>query len=162
MTAPLRLSFVQWQLGLLGSEDLPAVATAVLERGVDSPSLRILAGLSRPTASEASPIVDGVAEELRLDLPVSNRDAVLLAARGIAERIVSGEIPAYEGARRIWSLWNDDDYPDELLPFVGEASQIDDYLAERVKDPDRYDAWIAAAQAGIVDAARELVRTVAA
>ncbi len=162
MTGPLRVVFVQWQLGLLRSDELPAKAVAALEEGVDSPSLRILAGLSEPTGSEAGPIVARIAEELGLRLPDSKRDALLLAARSVAERIVSGEVPAYEGARRIWSLWSDADYPDELLTFVGEASQIDDYIAERPRDPGSYDKWIAEAEASIVDAARNLVRTVAA
>ena len=162
MTAPLRVSVAQWQLGLLRSEELPGLAATALEKGVDSPSLRILAGLSSATASELAPLVARVADELKLDLPSSKRDIMLLAARGIAERIISGEVPPYDGARQIWSLWDDEDYPDELLPFVGEASQIDDYAATRVRDPATYNKWIANAEAGIVDAARQLVRSVAA
>jgi len=52
MTASLRVSVAQWQLGLLRSEELPGLAAAALETGVDSPSLRIVAGLSAPTGSE--------------------------------------------------------------------------------------------------------------
>src|SRR6267142_1228373 len=162
MTASLRVSVAQWQLGLLRSEELPGLDAAALETGVDSPSLRIVAGLSAPTGSELAPLIARVADELKLDLPNAKRDIILLAARGIAERIISGEVPPYDGARQIWSLWDDADYPDELVPFVGEASQIDDYIATRVRDPATYDKWIANAEAGILDAARNLVRSVAA
>jgi hypothetical protein len=66
-----------------------------------------------------------------------------------------------DGARRIWSLWIDD-YPEELLLFVGAASQLDDYVAERVRDPKTYDRWISEVEADIVEGARTLVRNVAA
>jgi len=68
------------QLGLLRCEELPGLAAAALETGLDSPSLRILAGLSAPTGSELAPFIARVADELKLDLPSSKRDIMLLAA----------------------------------------------------------------------------------
>jgi hypothetical protein len=145
----------------LQSEELPGRAAAALEQGLDSSSLRVLAGLKDPIGSDLERIVDRVAAELELKLPESKRDAVLLAARGIAQRILSGEMTPSDGARRIWSLWIDD-YPEELLLFVGAASQLDDYVAERVRDPKTYDRWISEVEADIVEGARNLVRNVAA
>ena len=42
-------------LGVATGEELVALATTALATGLDSPSLRILAGLTAPTADDAMP-----------------------------------------------------------------------------------------------------------
>ena len=73
-----------------------AWALTALEAGFDSPSLRILAGLSlhpHPTLSEARPYLDAALNEL--DLPVNaSRDEILRAyARVLAEELLAGVRP---------------------------------------------------------------------
>ncbi len=53
--------------------------------------------------------------------------AVRRLARDFARRIVSGEIPPYEGARAIWrELAWEPEAGDALLPFIGLASEWED------------------------------------
>lgn len=51
----------------------------------------------------------------------------------IAEGIVGNTIDPYKGARRIWGLLARDggDYPDDLITFVGMASEWEDHPEHR-------------------------------
>jgi len=49
----LDIAVARWVLGLLSGEELPWVACAALEAGLDSQALRRLAGELRPTMGEA-------------------------------------------------------------------------------------------------------------
>ena len=84
-------------------DDLPAIATDALCRGVDSPALRVLAGLN-PTEHPADmwQLFRKAVEEIGIAVPdeVSAARRVLrLHLRDIAEHRVA---PA-EGAGRIWA-----------------------------------------------------------
>jgi len=49
------------------------------------------------------------------------------------------------------------DFPDDLLVFVGSASQIEDLRAERVSDPARYDELITLCEDDIRQAACDVL-----
>ena len=119
-------------LGLTLSEDLVGVAIEALEDGRDSPSLRVLAGLSGSDVTQARALFDRVLEELGIVRP-SMRDAALLLARETAREIVSGTVEPYEGAKRIWELARSapDESLSELDPFIYAASEWEDRPEDR-------------------------------
>ena len=134
-------------LDLLRSEDIADVAVLALEDGCDSPSLRILAGLTAAEADEARALFDRALSELRRAMP-SKREAVLCLARETAKGILSGTIAPYEGGKQIWELCLrvPDANLSELDSFVYAASEWEDRPEDRHLLED-----------GIEAAARELV-----
>lgn len=84
------------------------------------------------------------------------------AARLIAQQILKGEIPAYDGAMRIWKEVLDrleSRIPDELWPFKSNASAIEDCLWDMQDSGADHSALIATCQEEIMAAARRLCRS---
>lgn len=48
-------------------------------------------------------------------------------ANEVTQKIALGSIPAYDGARLIWCIWERLGKPSQLSPFVGWASEYNDY-----------------------------------
>jgi hypothetical protein len=73
----------------------------------------------------------------------ATRDVLVIAAR-----IVRGDMEPYAGARAIWARMTEefDEYPEEIRPFVGMASEIEDH-------PEQRDAY----EADILEEARALL-----
>jgi len=116
-------------LGLTITDTLPNVAERALMDGYDSPSLRILAGLTKSEVTEeAIPYFKKALSELGVSLPLK-RDAVLLLANQVAKQILQGNIKPYEGAKKIWKLElileSNQDFHD-LDPFIYTASEWED------------------------------------
>ena len=127
----LRLAAARRHFDLLASIELPDLASAALEAGLDSPSLRELAGELCPTWADSGPLFERILHDFGLAL-LSRHHAAGVLARHYAEQIISGTLSPYEGARRIWSdvanaVWNDRDGPRQYLVFVGLASEWEDY-----------------------------------
>ena len=115
-----------WQLKSLASEEVPGTAEALLTRGYDTPAVVELAGLVRPVRSDAEPIVERALRELGVKRPTDAEAGRSLAAFWAAE-ILAGRLDPYVGARRIWTeSWFACGQPDDLIPFVGLASQYED------------------------------------
>lgn len=143
----LEVAASKMALGLLLSESLADVAVLALEDGCDSPSLRILAGLTAAEADEAKAVFERALAELHSAVP-SKRNAVLCLARETAKEILSGAMAPYDGAKQIWELSLR--IPEEHLPqldsFVYAASEWEHRPEDRHVFED-----------GIAAAARELV-----
>jgi hypothetical protein len=120
-----KLAAVLWSLNDLGSEQLPQIASAWLEKGLSSPSMLILAGESQTIMSEVGPIFERMLMELDIEIP-SHTDAAILLSKNIAQEIVDGRKSPYTGAREIWML--SIDYP-TIIPteFTGLASEHEDF-----------------------------------
>jgi hypothetical protein len=146
-TERLEVAASKVALGLLLSEEFSDVAVLALEDGCDSPSLRILAGLTAAEADEARALFDRALAELNVCVP-SKRDAVMRLARETAKELLSGAMAPHAGAKQIWelSLRIPDENLPELYSFVYAASEWED----RPEDRQVFEAGIAAA-------ARELV-----
>lgn len=86
--------------GDLRAEDLPGLATDALVRGLDSPSLRILAGHAPRDIDVSRELFGDVIGELGLP-PRSTDDALWCLVRLTATRVVDGHTPPVEGARWI-------------------------------------------------------------
>lgn len=131
-------------LGLETADRLPEFAGEALEQGADSPSLRMLAAMDAPCLEDALPLLEGALREAGATLPTP-RAAALRLARKTAERMVNGEVPAYEGSRQIWALARrvmDEDL-DDLDPFIYAASEWEDRPTDR---PFFEDAMLRAAR----------------
>jgi hypothetical protein len=75
---------------------------AALEHGLDSPALRILAGLGPQTIwSEAEPYFRRTLAELGITLPTVDESLRRLYLREVAGQIAVGEIPPAKGLERI-------------------------------------------------------------
>ena len=118
-------------LGDQPSEDLPAIAARALERGLDSPTLRELAGLSRKDVREAHDLFLIAIAEVGLEMPPPSEAARELA-RQWAFEMLAGTLTPYEGSRLIWhNSWDTLDrqqegQADDLVPFIGLASEWED------------------------------------
>jgi hypothetical protein len=145
--AGLQLVAAKAALDLATPEELADGATRALEGGLDSPALRVLAGVANADADEARALLDRALAELNVRTP-SQRDAVLQLARAFAAEIVDGTLPPYEGAKRIWDLTLrvPDEHIPELDSFVYAASEWQDRPEDRTVFAE-----------GIVAAARDLV-----
>ena len=56
--------YALWKMNQLPSEELPKIACDALENGLDSPALRYLAGLERPTSRELGHAFDDACSQL--------------------------------------------------------------------------------------------------
>ncbi|MFE5586367.1 hypothetical protein [Kitasatospora sp. NPDC056531] len=113
-----------------GSDRLIAAGLDALLRGVDSPSLPLLAGLGRNEEPDAPELFTKVLEELDLvpDLPADRDQALWAMARWWAGLIVDGKLDPLTGADLIW--WRvamELGYPGELQGLVNGAVNGDDW-----------------------------------
>jgi hypothetical protein len=147
--AGLQLVAAKAVLDLATPQDLADAATAALEDDLDSPSLRLLAGLTSDDLDEARALLDRALVELSLRKP-NQRDAVLDLAHEFAAEVVEETLAPYQGAKRIWELTLR--VPEEHLPeldsFVYAASEWED----RPEDRARFDEGIVTAARALLDA----------
>jgi hypothetical protein len=107
-------------------ERMPAAAADALEAGLDSRSLRQLAGADPADTEEIRKLFDRTLDELGIKKPLPV-EAGLAWARRIAGDIVRGAIPPYEGARQIWGkIYVRFPQLKELIGFVAYASEYED------------------------------------
>jgi hypothetical protein len=113
------------------TEELHEVATEALVRGLDSPSLRELAGTPASDVRDARDLFWQAMSELDIARPTRHQAGWLLVAAW-AHDIVDGRVAPYEGARRIWwEGWEELDRPAELTVFVALASEWEDHESHR-------------------------------
>jgi hypothetical protein len=143
----LRLLAAKDLLGLVGPEDMASEATTALLEGVDSPSIRQLAGMSSAESDEVRGVFQSALRELDIESP-SPREAAILVATEVASRITEGSVSPYDGAKEIWHIVRRlplERFP-ELDTFVYGASE----WKERPEDQKNF-------ADGIVAAAHDLV-----
>lgn len=133
---PLRVETLQTALtrfivGSLPSDDLPDIAAHALASGLDSPSLRSLAGASRAEPREARDLFLAAVSELGFRIP-SETEARRALVRLWAHQMIDGTLTPCEGSRLIWwEGWEELGRPDDLTVFVSLASQWEDSPAYR-------------------------------
>lgn len=113
------------------SERLPDVAAAALVDGLDSPSLRTLAGTPATEVREARDLFLAALAELGIALPTPDQARWNLV-RSWADDIVSDRVAPNDGAHRIWqqAFWQLG-APEVLTVFVGLADEWDDHEGHR-------------------------------
>lgn len=143
---PLRLASLRLSVGEQAPEELPDLAAEALARGLDSQSLRMLAGAPKDAYDDNRSLFIAAMNELGVDVPLPDAATRELVCYWAAE-IVAGALSPYDGARRIWLRgWERLGRPDDLTVFVGLASEWED-------DPERRDAY----ERDILAAAHDLI-----
>src|SRR3954469_22432913 len=126
-SSDLRSAQMLWALGLLEPSDLPGVATKSLVAGLDTPSLRILAGSDGEESLTLNKLFEQVLSEVGLS-PLTRAEAARRYAAVISGRILRGEVTPIEGARLIVAADRrvDDRNFHDLDPFIYCESEYDD------------------------------------
>lgn len=108
-------------------QPLVDAAAAALAEGVDSPTLRVLAGApARFADQEATEFASAVFSELGLALPVKfSEEAYVALARLKAQQFLDGELSARKLANELWSLYSACDYS----PALAAASGLGDWYS---------------------------------
>jgi len=111
MASDFAYYYALWKMDELPSEDVPKIACAALEEGLDSPALRYLAGLDKPTSWEIRRAFDDACSQLGI-IPASTseverrkreewlRDAIQCARR-VSTEILDGTVDPAEGWLRL-------------------------------------------------------------
>lgn len=117
----------RWALGLIRSDDLPAIAADALSNGFDSKSLVELAALSQTDANEARKLFERAMIELGHEV-MSKGAALKIYARVTSTSILASELTPLEGAKRIWRATVDAGVKGfhDLDPFIYAASEMED------------------------------------
>ncbi len=132
-------------LGLIPSEDMPAVAWDALEAGLDGSGITRLAALEHPTFFEVAEVLPKAKVEMALvDLAISEA-ALRIARRWATDILERGEDPLRH-TEEFWRLWVKADYARELQSvgtlnddiWVAEStgqtrSQIRGWVSERLR-----------------------------
>ena len=131
----LKQAIAFWKMGLLSSDQLPAIAAEALEFGYDCLSLRLLAGETEHIGSTVDPLFSRAISELGIPIP-DRRTAAKVVAACYAGCIVDGTLSPYEGAYKIWrnvanAFDKDPEIWGQLSVFVGLASEWEDHPTHR-------------------------------
>lgn len=124
----LQFAAAKWALSVGGTESLSDSASTALVDGCDSPSLRRLASLSSVADVEVACLFEAALAELCIAVP-NPHEAVMMLSYDLANRIVSGTIAPYEGAKQIWEL--------TLRVPQGRFSQFDSFVYAASEWPGR-------------------------
>lgn len=118
--ARFREAAIEWAMGARGQRIVDAAATALAD-GLDSPSLRMLAGTSHSTADEEAPEFAPLAfRELGLDVKERlSPDAYVDGARLEAQRLLDGVITERELVRGLSRFFAPAGYPTGLSIWAG-------------------------------------------
>ena len=113
-----------FSVGQLPGEELPSLAVNLLQEGVDTPTLRELAGLNAPTLKDAGPLFERLLSELDRQ-PMTQDDAALIVAKDLATRVLNGTLSPEQAARRGSLLSMSFDYHPLLTPFLADDDDYD-------------------------------------
>lgn len=124
----LELSALKIAIDDQASEELPKLAAEALAQGVDSPSLREVAGAStRDDPRDVRERYLAALDELGIDVPQAEQAAWRLT-RDVATRIVGRQISPLEGAEWIWRVASSRvEHEGDLRVFIGLASECEDH-----------------------------------
>lgn len=131
-----------------GSDVLIQTGLDALLAGVDSPSLRLLAGLGRAEEPEAPELFDAAMSELSIAqaLPPDATSRRWALVEWWAQLVVDGELAPHEGGHLIWhDGWTELNNPPALQPIVGWTSEWDDWREDWEEPRDFYEARVAEA-----------------
>jgi hypothetical protein len=114
-----------WSLKKLPGEGLAEIAQEALEQGLDSVSLRILAGELNTTVASQGELFERILSELNIEIPTPP-EAVMRIVCDQAENIISGIVSPVEGADRIVSLaYELVDAPQRFYVFCSLADEYE-------------------------------------
>jgi len=136
---------------IVGADVLIATALRALLEGVNSPSLPLLAALSRREEGEAHDLFQAVIAELDIapPSPIDTPAGRWQLVRWLCQAITDGTADPEFAGRLIWYRgWKELDHPDSLRPLISWVSQWDEWNP----DPERL-----LIRKGIVEEARRFL-----
>jgi hypothetical protein len=139
----------QLALNLIGTTELPKLAWAALEAGLDGPATRRLAALRLPTIFEVRQVLPRVMQEWKIAGLPPEQAAVRLAKHRAREILQSNDDPL-KHARDFEHMWQQADYCREL----GDYGNLDDeiHLARYSgQTDDEIRIWLRAKLQALVD-----------
>ena len=99
--SPIFLS-TQWTLGDLHCEDMPSLAVDLLEEGIDTPSIRRLAGeMNVACIADIEPLVRRMFHELDVIYPLSETEVLIVYSRQVAREVIHGKRNAWAAASHL-------------------------------------------------------------
>jgi hypothetical protein len=143
-----KVALAKFVVGTLFWDDVPAMAVEALVAGLDSPSLRRLAGFAASSTQDYRAILFAAAGELGLTIP-SYAEASMTVARDIARRVIEGSVVPYAAACEVRHLEPYCRGAKSLRAFADLAyayEDLDEHVSTRapwLKDPDAQYAALA-------------------
>ena len=120
---PLRFLAARLVLGAVRTDELPDEAAALLVEGLDSGSLRALAGQDRWDGDRSRDLLGDALKESGTAMPTAS-EARRMLADYLVRAMAEGRRDPYSACREIWSMaWNFGDEDTDLTPFVGLATE---------------------------------------
>ncbi|MCZ9882965.1 hypothetical protein [Arthrobacter sp. B2a2-09] len=151
----LRVLAIREALGeFVGSDVLIETGLRALLDGVESPSLPLLASLSRREEGDAHDLFHAVAVELDLapTAAIDTQSARWQLVRWQCEAIADGSAEPEAAGHLIWFQgWNELGYPDSLRPIVGWVSEWEDWTPSWGMERDHYRRLIVEEAKGLLD-----------
>jgi len=132
----IELAEALYTIGGLPGEQLPSIAMELLESGNDTPAIRMLAGIDRPTLRDAGEIFESVLLELGRK-KLSKNEAAWVLARDLARRVISEKIEPREACNLGAPLTPMSDYHSALMPFYLGDDEYDLSFQQK-EEIDRY------------------------
>ncbi|MGA9668116.1 MAG: hypothetical protein WBQ94_02855 [Terracidiphilus sp.] len=124
MPFDLQLIEAKLALGMIGPDEMPALAWDALEAGLDGRSIRRLAALIQPSGWETDQILAAFMAEAGMK-SISPSEASIRVARQLARRILSEKLDPLAYSRDFELLWIKADYP----TAIQEVGSLDDQKA---------------------------------
>jgi hypothetical protein len=120
-----KLETAKLQFGLQYESNLPGLACSALVDGLDSPSLRVLAGLDGKDHVEVRKYLEKVLYELEGEALPTRDEAAWILVRHLIDAIVDGAIEPHEGLHTLihnvyWAM----DWSTSSTKFVGDSIGI--------------------------------------
>jgi len=124
--APISIA-ARWASRDLYGEDMPGVAADLLEKGLDTSSLRRLAGeLQVHNRDAIEALVGAMFRELGVAYPLLEQTAKLIASRQIAREVIAGIRNAWTAANHLEiALWNRIPETPELEAIFAINDEVD-------------------------------------
>lgn len=138
----------------VGSDRLIRMALDALMAGIDTPALRLLAGLSRSEEADAHDLFGQVVHELGLAPPLPDHpiEARWALVRWWCQLIVDGHLPPEEAG---WLIsvegWSELEHPSALQPLVGWVSEWEDWNEHYTVPRETYQEYIVAEATQLLD-----------
>ena len=90
-----------WALKIITSDELPKIALDILEDGMDTPEIRLLAGLTKADIDDAASLFEKVLEKMNRP-KISLEQALGKYIVFISKKIINKELSPFDGAYKIW------------------------------------------------------------
>ena len=118
----------RWASGDIRPEQAPAIAANLLESGLDSPSMRRLAGeMNVRCIADVELLVTKMFRELDIELPASEDEAKQCTTRQIAREVIAGTRNAWSAAEDLHRIWSYEIWRHKDLCYIAQLFEALDH-----------------------------------